>query len=115
MLGHAEVIFAQKLYDDAVSRAYYAVFHASKALLISRNLDARSHSGVATLLNQHFIRSQELDVRFGKIFTYSKELREGGDYDTVYEASQEDAEVVLADARIFLSEVERLIALPPAK
>ena len=43
-LEHAKNIFAIGLYDDAVSRAYYAMYYAAKAALLSQGLDLRRHS-----------------------------------------------------------------------
>jgi uncharacterized protein (UPF0332 family) len=36
-------------FDDAVSRAYYAAFHAAKAMLSSQGFEAETHTGVKTL------------------------------------------------------------------
>lgn len=46
--------FADGFYEDAVSRAYYAMFHAAKALLLTKHLDAKTHSGLINLFNQHY-------------------------------------------------------------
>ena len=41
--------------DGAVSRAYYAAFHAARAMVLSIGLEPRSHRGLTTLLGQHFV------------------------------------------------------------
>ena len=43
-------------HDDAVSRAYYAAFHAAKALLTSAGEQSRTHHGAVTLFNLLFVR-----------------------------------------------------------
>jgi len=43
-LENARRIFNLGLYDDAISRLYYAMFYAAKAALLSEGLDLRKHS-----------------------------------------------------------------------
>ena len=45
-LEHARRIFEVGLYDDAISRAYYAMFYAAKGALLTEGLDLRKHSSV---------------------------------------------------------------------
>lgn len=42
-------LFESGDYEDAVSRAYYAVYHAAQALLLSEGEKAETHKGVVTL------------------------------------------------------------------
>ena len=37
------------LFEDAISRAYYSVMHAAKAVLLSRNVPVASHEAVKRL------------------------------------------------------------------
>lgn len=105
----AEKIFEDELYEDAISRAYYAMFHATKALLLTKHIEVNTHSGAVAMLSLHFIKSGILDSAFGKMLSYAKDLRENGDYDTAYEATQEEAVTVLADAQKFLTAIEQAI------
>jgi uncharacterized protein (UPF0332 family) len=41
----------------AASRAYYAMFSAARALLLSQGLDFSSHSAVIAAFGQHFAKS----------------------------------------------------------
>jgi uncharacterized protein (UPF0332 family) len=77
-------------YDDSVSRAYYAAFHAAQAMLASQGLEADSHAGVKTLFGLHFIKTKRLDAKFGRYLKNLKDDREEGDYDAI---SFLDAEV----------------------
>ncbi len=45
----AEKLFKSGDYEDAVSRAYYAVFHVTQALLLTEGERAETHKGVVTL------------------------------------------------------------------
>ena len=43
-------------YDDAVSRTYYAVFHAISATLLSKGLHFSSHGQTIGAFNREFIK-----------------------------------------------------------
>ena len=93
-------------YDDAVSRAYYAAFHAAQALLLSEGERAETHKGVITLFGLLFVKSGKFDRRFGKYLANLKDERENGDYEVLSYIDQETAEKAVAEAGEFLREAE---------
>jgi uncharacterized protein (UPF0332 family) len=95
-------------YDDAVSRAYYAAFHAAQAMLASQGVEADTHAGVRTLFHLHFIKSKRLDPKFGR-FKNLKDDREEGDYDIVSTVDSEIARNGLREAKEFVDEAERFL------
>lgn len=102
-------------YDDAVSRAYYAAFHAAQAMLASQGLHADTHTGVKTLFHLHFIKSKRIDAKFGRYLTNLKDDREEGDYDVVSSVNADIARSALREASELVDEAERFLApwLPP--
>lgn len=98
--------FADGFYEDTVSRAYYAMFHAAKALLLTKHLDAKTHAGLINLFNQHFVHTGIFSVELRRELVDAKELRETGDYDTEYEENAQDAQSVLNNAENFVKAVE---------
>jgi len=38
-------LYENGFYDDAASRAYYAMYHATKAALLLKEIDTKSHKG----------------------------------------------------------------------
>ena len=83
---------------DAVSRAYYAMVHMARAVLLTEGLEARTHSGVATLLNLHFVRAGRLPSSAPRALTQLQGEREAADYDASAIYSQEDVEDIFARA-----------------
>lgn len=53
----AEKLFDSEDYEDAVSRAYYAVFHTTQALLLTEGVKADTHKGVITLFGLLFVKT----------------------------------------------------------
>lgn len=50
--------------DSAVGRAYYAMFHAAEALLLSKGLEFSSHGAVQSAYGREFAKTGLLRVRF---------------------------------------------------
>lgn len=97
-------------FADSVSRSYYAIFQAARALLALEGIESRKHSGVISLFNRHFVKTGKVGKRLGVILKDSRRSREMADYTELAEFSREDAEGQIADAEAFLREVESLIA-----
>jgi len=51
----------------AVSRAYYAMFYATTALLGSRGLWRSKHQGLIAAFGEHFVKPGLIEPRYGRI------------------------------------------------
>ncbi len=65
---------------DAASRLYYCALHAVRALLLSEGLEAKSHTGVLSLLGMHFIRPGHMPAELSTTFRRIQAFRESADY-----------------------------------
>ena len=97
-------------FADSVSRSYYAIFQATRALLALEGTESRKHSGVISLFNQHFVKTRKVDRQLGVILKDARRSREMADYTELAEFSREDAEGQITDAEFFIREVENFIA-----
>ena len=97
-------------FADSVSRSYYAIFQAARALLALEGTESRKHSGVISLFNRHFVKTGRVGKQLGGIVKDARRSREMADYTELAEFSREDAEGQIADAEAFIREVETLIA-----
>lgn len=59
-LAVAKAVLAAGYPADAVSPAYYAVFHAAEALLLVEGDEPRSHEGLKSLFGLRFERERSL-------------------------------------------------------
>jgi len=91
----------------AVSRAYFAAFHAARALLLTRGLEPRSHKGARHLLNRHFVRTGELDRSFDRLLAYAEKDREDADYAPAVAFSAEEAAERIDTAERLVDEARR--------
>ncbi|HON72657.1 MAG TPA: HEPN domain-containing protein [bacterium] len=80
----ANLLFENKLLEDAISRLYYFVLHSVKALLLTKGLEPRSHEGALRLLSLHFIKEGTLEPESAHIFSKLMKYREEADYNPSY-------------------------------
>ncbi len=106
----AQVLVDAGLLHDAESRLYYAIYHAAVALLLTEGLEPRSHSGTASLLGLHFVKTGRMgpeDARlFARIQKYRLEADYGRDFVLTTDALRED----LASCQGFLDRARGTIA-----
>ena len=104
---------ARALPYGAASRAYYAAFHAARALLFSVGLDVGSHRGVVNLLGEHFVRPGRLSPEMARLLSRMHADRHDADYAAQAVFTTDESAEAIADAERFLEAVEGL--LPPRR
>lgn len=100
----AEKLFDSGDYEDAVSRAYYAVFHATQGLLLTEGEKAQTHKGVITLFSLLFVKTGKFKKELLKYLANLKDERESGDYEIFSYTDRETAKIAIMEATEFLAE-----------
>jgi uncharacterized protein (UPF0332 family) len=108
-LQATQVNLEQGFYDVAVSRAYYAVFYAANALLVSKGITRSRHSGVLSAFSEHFVKPGLVETEYAKILGQAFDSRLDSDYDVTFTAERTLAEVLLQDAWHFVDRVEQYL------
>lgn len=109
-LAAARSLLENGYFDDVISRAYYAVFHAASAVLLSENITVESHSALKAMFGLHFVTQGKIDKKYGRYLNELKDERENGDYDIFAGFEKEDAEKAIMEAAEFISEIKRYLA-----
>ena len=104
-LDVAQDILASEHYGFAASRAYYAMFYATQAILLSKGMSFSSHRAVVAAFGQHIAHPGLVDVELHGALKNAFEQRLLGDYSTD-PFPQESSETVLADAGEFVAQIE---------
>ncbi|MCK4224815.1 MAG: HEPN domain-containing protein [candidate division Zixibacteria bacterium] len=102
----AELLFEERDFDSSVSRSYYAMFYATEALLLTKDLKFSSHRSVISLFGEHFIKTGILKSEMGKRLSKTFEKRLVGDYSFAPEVNQEEAKEVVSWTKEFLKEIK---------
>lgn len=98
----AQALHQQKEYEDAVSRAYYSIYHAAQAALLTEGLRAESHRGLATLFGLHLVETGKLPKKLAKYLRNLRDDREESDYEVYSNVDQETSETALREAEEFV-------------
>lgn len=80
-IGETDLLYQHKLYNTLINRLYYSCFHATKALLLTKDLVSKTHSGVVTLLNEHFVKPKIFSAAHAAFFKSLMNERLQSDYD----------------------------------
>lgn len=105
----AERLFSEGYYEDAVSRAYYAMYHAAKAALATVNVFPKTHEGVVAEFGRRFVLSGVFPKELGKSLADVKASRETYEYSVTAIVDRMEAEAILSDAKVFVNKVKEYL------
>jgi uncharacterized protein (UPF0332 family) len=95
---------------SVVNRAYYSIFYATLALLVTADVEPTKHSGVVAKFDEIFIRQGIFPKEMSKIIHHAFDMRQAGDYQKSKIITAEQAIYVLSSAEEFLKEVEKKVS-----
>ncbi|MDQ7827009.1 MAG: HEPN domain-containing protein [Candidatus Eremiobacteraeota bacterium] len=96
-------------FAQSINRSYYAMFHATRAILALDRFDAKKHSAVISFLIFNYVKAGKISEGFSKMLTTAEKIRINSDYDDFYIADKETAEEQLSNARSFIEMAEAII------
>ena len=71
----------------------------------------RRHAGMIHKIGLDFIMTGKLDKSYGRLISRLYELRQSGDYDDKFDATEEEVSPYFEQVEHLLKEMERLIAI----
>lgn len=90
--------------DFSVSRAYYAMFYAAEALLLSKEMQFAKHSAVISAFNKEFVKKGLFPKEMSSSLQKAFDFRMQGDY-SIEPVPPEEAEAVIASAAVFIDRI----------
>jgi len=102
----ADSLLTQEYFEDACSKAYYAMFYAAQALLKHHGIEVKKHSAVIAKFGEHFVKTGVIDSTYHRLFIDAREDRETADYNVFATIDQETAEERVTAAKEFVREVK---------
>jgi uncharacterized protein (UPF0332 family) len=108
-LAVAKHVLAAGYPADAVSPAYYAVYHAAEAVLLVEGDEPRSHEGLKSLFGIRFVKTGRLPVELASIIRELKDERENSDYSIFPAITVEEAERAVTSAEHFVTALETFL------
>ena len=108
-IDDAEFLRESGRYHIAANRLYYALYYAASALLISKGIPTKTHSGLLTQISLNLVRTGILSVDEGKLLKVMFGLRQEGDYEDFIEVTREDIEEYTPRVRELVEKLKGLI------
>lgn len=102
-LLEAKTLLAQELYNGAVSRSYYAIFHCMAAAVLTKNLEFSKHSALIAAFGHQFIRENLIDKKYHKIAIDAFEARQIAEYDIFKQVNRKFAIKIFNEASEFIA------------
>ena len=109
LLEEIDVLMQHQFYSTAINRIYYACFHATKAILISKDIIPKTHNGVVAMLHKHFVNEGEFDIEQASFFSRLMQERIDDDYSDYVIVSEETVNEFFALAKQYVNYIENLI------
>jgi len=104
----ARVLLENDRLVAAVTRIYYAMFHAATAALLARGVQRSSHHALLAAFGQHFIKTGELDERLYRSLRAAFERRQQADYEAILEIDRQALAQLLEEAMDFVDACTKL-------
>ncbi len=109
-LKSAEALKSIEDYTTVANRAYYAMFHAMRAIMALDGEDRKKHSGVVAYFQENYIKSGIFDKEFSYAIKNAFTVRQESDYEDFYVVSKSDAVEQLDNAIKFVAAVDKYIS-----
>lgn len=97
-LEAAHLLFDAGNYRIANNRAYYAIFHSMRAILVFDNFDSSKHSGVIAEFRKRYIKEGIFPAEISKMIGSAFTIRNASDYDDMFIAIKADTEEQISNA-----------------
>lgn len=106
------VLYDVQQWNSVINRLYYACFYSASALLLYKHISAKSHSGVIGQFSEQIVRPGIISVEEFRVYAKLLNWRSKGDYNDLFDFSQEDVQLVMEPAKSFIDKIASLIELP---
>ena len=105
MLASAKRDMEARDYASANNRAYYAIFHAMRAVLALDGEDFRKHSAVIARFTLNYLKPEILPREYSKLISNASLIRNHSDYEDFYICSVADTNALFSGAVTFCGDV----------
>jgi uncharacterized protein (UPF0332 family) len=93
----------------AVNRAYYAIFHALRAVLALDEYDSKKHSGIISEFRLRYVKTGIFDEEISDMIGKAFQVRNKSDYEDMYIVSRNDTEIQIRNAKTIIDAVEKYL------
>ncbi len=108
-LRGARILLKERELYGSVSRAYYCVFHAAEAVLYSKRIRTKTHSGLRLLFGEHIVKPGLMDKEYADILRDAFSARQLSDYEVYAEIGPAEVAALIGKAERFLEAAKEFL------
>lgn len=110
-LRAAQLLMRNGFYNDSISRSYFAMYYATRALLVRDGLDFTKPKTMLVILGKDYVKAGRLEACYHKSFLQACDARSKAEYSLLNEADAGDAQWLIGQASEFVSEIKHILSL----
>jgi len=110
-LRSAKLLLEHGELEDAASRAYYAMFHATRAILFSKGLKTKTHKGTVSLFGEHIVKKGVLGEEYADALRKAFDLMQKSDYEIYAELDAKLVKETVNNAEKFITKVKETLKI----
>jgi uncharacterized protein (UPF0332 family) len=110
LLAEIDVLTEHEFYSTAINRIYYACFHSTKALLLTKDIIPKTHNGVVAMLHKYFVLEGLFDIEKASFFSRLMQERVDDDYSDLAIISKALVEEFFILSKDYVDYIQKLIA-----
>jgi hypothetical protein len=96
-------------FNQAISRAYYGIFYAAKASLLSVGVTVKTHTGINSEFGRCFVTTGRVEQQYQVMLSRAGEDRLRSDYAPKTRPVRESVERIIRDAEVFIAKARELV------
>jgi uncharacterized protein (UPF0332 family) len=105
----AQIMAEGKRWNTCINRLYYCCFYCASALLLTRSIDSKTHTGVHSQFNLYFVKTGIVTKEQGNLFTDLMNMRTKGDYGDMFDHDEKKVKPLIPKVTKFLQYIEKRI------
>jgi uncharacterized protein (UPF0332 family) len=109
-LDEAKLLATSDHWNAVANRLYYAAFYAVCALLISKDINYKSHNGVKKAFHEHFIKNKLFSIQYGILYNRLFNNRQEGDYIDFQQFSNEEIEPYISETKELVETINAFLS-----
>lgn len=99
LFDDAVLLAANKRWRSCVNRLYYSSFHLINALLFKNGITVKSHDGLKTKFMQLYIKTNQISLEFGRLYSRLIDWRQESDYSIIVDFDEKDVNPLIESVR----------------
>jgi uncharacterized protein (UPF0332 family) len=105
----AKILAEKGKWNSTINRLYYAAYYAVMALLLKNDFKPTTHNGAKSNFTEHYIKSQIIDKKYGKLYSQLFTWRQKGDYDDLFDFQEQQVSEYFKPVEELISLIESML------